>query len=65
MNGGTSQCSCRKENTYSAALAGTVVVTGAAADARAGAGGGSASAAHYVDSFGMSVMVYIRKLLWV
>lgn len=38
----------KERDTYSAALAGTVVVAGAAVDARAGAGGGSAVATHFV-----------------
>jgi hypothetical protein len=37
-----------KADTYSTALAGTVVVAGAIVDARAGAGGGSAIATHSV-----------------
>jgi hypothetical protein len=38
----------KKADTYSTALAGTVVVAGAAVGARAGAGGGSAVATHFV-----------------
>lgn len=38
----------KKADTYSTALAGTVVVAGAAVDARAGAGGSSAVATHFV-----------------